>query len=99
MERASDFEKLLFFYKTWGQGKGISQQPFVSTMALTIVFFDKLHRNHHEGVVSVQVVVHQKMRTRAHHRVRIMEDMIHPDLPDDGCESVEVSSELLQEVL
>ena len=35
MERTSDFEQLLFLYKT--EGKGLARINHVSTMALTIV--------------------------------------------------------------
>ena len=37
--------------------------------------FDRWYRNHHEGVVWYKWLGRQKMRTRAHYRVRIMEDM------------------------
>jgi len=54
MERTSDFEKLLFLYKT--EGKGISLEQFCINNGINYRAFNKWYRNHHEDVVQVQVV-------------------------------------------
>ena len=54
MERTSDFEQLLFLYKT--EGKGISLEQFCINNGINYRAFDRWYRNHHEGVVPVQVV-------------------------------------------
>ena len=54
MERTSDFEKLLFLYKT--EGKGISLEQFCINNGVNYRVFDKWYRNRHEGIVPVQVI-------------------------------------------
>ena len=53
MERTSDFEQLLFLYKT--EGKGISLEQFCINNGINYRAFDRWYGNHHEGVVPVQV--------------------------------------------
>ena len=54
MERTSDFEQLLFLYKT--EGKGISLEQFCINNGINYHVFDRWHRNHHEGIGPVHVV-------------------------------------------
>ena len=51
MERTSDFEQLLFLYKT--EGKGISLEQFCINNGINYRAFDRWYRNHHEGAVQV----------------------------------------------
>ena len=53
MERTSDFEQLLFLYKT--EGKGISLEQFCINNGINYRAFDRLYHNHRDGVVLVQL--------------------------------------------
>ena len=54
MLSTTDFEKLLFLYKT--EGKGISLEQFCINNGVIYRVFDKWYRNRHEGIVPVQVI-------------------------------------------
>lgn len=75
MERTSDFEQLLFLYKT--EGKGISLEQFCINNGINYRAFDRWYRNHHEGVVPVQVVGTLEDESKSPSSSEIMEDVRH----------------------
>jgi hypothetical protein len=53
MERTSDFEKLLFLYKT--EDKDFSIELYCINNEINYRVFDRLYHNHRDGVVLVQL--------------------------------------------
>ena len=53
MESTTDFEKLLFLYKT--EGKNMSIESFCINNGVNYRAFDKWYRNTHKNIVPVQI--------------------------------------------
>lgn len=54
MESTTDFEKLLFLYKT--EGKNMSIESFCVNNGVNYRSFDKWYRNTHKNIVPVQII-------------------------------------------
>jgi|WetSurMetagenome_2_1015567.scaffolds.fasta_scaffold1145787_1 hypothetical protein len=54
MESTTDFEKLLFLYKT--EGKNMSIESFCINNGINYRSFDKWYRNTHKNIVPVQII-------------------------------------------
>ncbi len=64
MESTTDFEKLLFLYKT--EGKHMSIETFCVHNGINYKAFDRWYRNTHKDIVPVQIVEDKDLEADCH---------------------------------